>query len=637
MAKYTELAQTIVKNVGGKENVASLHHCVTRLRFILKDESKINEAELKKTKGVMTALKSGEQYQVVIGNTVADVFEEVMKLLDISSMKKDVKSGEKKKILNVLIDALSKMFQPIIGAMAGAGILKGVAALLIACGVSKEAGIYLLIQSAGDGLFQMLPIFLAWTAAQYFNMSGFTAMAIAAALIYPSLGIVAGTNVESMALFNKATLFGIKIALPAGGYLSTVMPIIFAIWIASYIEKYLKKVVPSALRLFVVSFFTILITYILTILLIGPIINTASTMLGAGITKLLETSEILTAGILTGTWMLLVMFGLHWGLVPIMLSNMSTLGYDKIGAALMSHSFALTGALIAVYLKTKEEKVKDAAIPAAISGFCGITEPGIYGVLLPLKTPFFVTCGAAGLAGMVGGFFKLKWYSLGGMGIFVIPSYMDPKNATETSNMIGFIITCAISLVLGFLFIMPLKLKKIYDNEAVEETDEIEDKTITEKKSLGEKEILGSPLKGIVKKLADVEDGAFASGALGKGIAVVPTEGKVVSPVDGMIETLFPTHHAVAIVTERGVEILIHIGIDTVQLEGKYFSPKVKEGDKVKKGEVLVEFDIEGIKKEGYVLTTPVLITNTDEYLDVFGNESKETIDFTEDLITLVK
>lgn len=631
MAKYTELAQTIVKNVGGKENVVNLNHCVTRLRFILKDESKINEAELKKTKGVMTALKSGEQYQVVIGNTVADVFEEVMKLLDISSSaKKEVKSGEKKKILNVLIDALSKMFQPIIGAMAGAGILKGVAALLIACRlVSADSGAYLLIQAAGDGLFQMLPMFLAWTAAQYFGMSGFSAMAIAAALIYPSLG--------TAELFNKATLLGMKITLPAGGYLNTVMPIIFAIWVASYIEKYLKKVVPSVLRLFVIPFFTILVTYILTIMLIGPVVNTASMMLGAGITRLLEISEILTAGILSGTWMLLVMFGLHWGLVPIMLSNMSTLGYDKIGAALMSHSFALTGALIAVYLKTKEEKVKEAAIPAAISGLCGITEPGIYGVLLPLKTPFFVTCGAAGLAGMVGGFFKLKWYSLGGMGIFSIPLYVDIKNPTETGNMIGYIITCAVSLILGFLFIMPLKLKKIYDDEAVEETDEIEDKTIIEKKSLGEKEILGSPLKGKIKKLADVEDGAFASGALGKGIAVVPTEGKVVSPVDGVIETLFPTYHAVAIVTEKGAEILIHIGVDTVQLEGKYFSPKVKEGDKVKKGDVLVEFDIEGIKKEGYVLTTPVLITNTDEYLDVLGNESKETIDFTEDLITLVK
>ena len=213
MAKYTELAETIVKNVGGKENVASLHHCVTRLRFILKDESKVNEPALKKTKGVMTALKSGEQYQVVIGNTVSDVYEEVVKLLDLSSMKNEkIESGKKKNILNVLI--VSKMFQPIIGAMAGAGILKGVAALLIACGVSNKSGAYLLIQAAGDGLFQMLPMFLAWTASQYFGMSGFIGMAIAAALIYPSLGIAD--------LFNKATLLGMKITLPAGGYLSTI-------------------------------------------------------------------------------------------------------------------------------------------------------------------------------------------------------------------------------------------------------------------------------------------------------------------------------------------------------------------------------------------------------------------------------
>lgn len=632
MAKYTELAETIVKNVGGKENVTSLHHCVTRLRFILKDESKVNEPALKKTKGVMTALKSGEQYQVVIGNTVSDVYEEVVKLLDLSSMKNEkIESGKKKNILNVLIDALSKMFQPIIGAMAGAGILKGVAALLIACGVSNKSGAYLLIQAAGDGLFQMLPMFLAWTASQYFGMSGFIGMAIAAALIYPSLG--------TADLFNKATLLGMKITLPAGGYLSTVMPIIFAIWFASYIEKFLKKIVPSALKLFVVSFFTILITYVLTILIIGPVVNTASAALGAGITKLLQMSEILTAGILTGTWMLLVMFGLHWGLVPIMLSNISTLGYDKIGAALMTHSFALTGALIAVYIKTKEKKVKDATIPAAISGLCGITEPGIYGVLLPLKAPFFVTCAAAGIAGMVGGFFKLSWYALGGMGIFAIPSYIDPKNATQIGNMIGFIITATVSLVLGFLFILPLKLKKVYaeDDQEIEEMENKELSEETKEKNLiNKKEILGSPLKGIVKKLSEAEDEAFASGALGKGAAVVPVEGKVVAPADGTIVTLFPTNHAIAIETNSGVEILIHVGLDTVQLDGKYFYPKVKEGDKIKKGDLMLEFDIDEIKKAGYVLTTPIIITNTDEYLDVLEMK-KENVEFGDELITIVK
>ena len=240
---------------------------------------------------------------------------------------------------------------------------------------------------------------------------------------------------------------------------------------------------------------------------------------------------------------------------------------------------------------------------------------------------------------MVGGFFKLSWYAVGGMGIFVIPSYIDPKNATQIGNMIGFIITAVVSLVLGFLFILPLKLKKVYaeDDQEIEEVENKEHSGETKEKNLiNKKEVLGSPLKGIVKKLSEAEDEAFASGSLGKGAAVVPVEGKVVAPVDGTIVTLFPTNHAIAIETNSGVEILIHVGLDTVQLDGKYFYPKVKEGDKIKKGDLILEFDIDEIKKAGYVLTTPIIVTNTDEYLDVLEMK-KENVEFGDELITIVK
>ena len=313
MKKYEKLSKDIVEAVGGKENVISLHHCVTRLRFKLKSNDKADIERLKKMDGVATALISGEQFQVVIGNHVADVFDEVLPLLGLSGNekkeepKREIKSI--KDVLNILIDVLSKLFQPILGTMAAAGMLKGIAAILISLGVSNTDGTYLTIQAAGDGLFQLLPVFLAWTSANYFGMNGFTAIAIAAGLIYPSLG--------TMELFNKAHFLGLPVVIPTGGYVSTVMPIIFSVWLGSYVEKLFKKIIPAMVRTFLVPFFTLLITYVLSLLIIGPIISSASTALGTGLTALYNLNSTIAGGLLAGIWMVMVMFGLHWGLVPI--------------------------------------------------------------------------------------------------------------------------------------------------------------------------------------------------------------------------------------------------------------------------------------------------------------------------------
>ena len=615
--KYEKLSKDIVEAVGGKENVVSLHHCVTRLRFKLKSNDKADMERLKKMDGVATALISGEQFQVVIGNHVADVFEEVLPLLGLNG---DVKKDEPKReiknikdVLNLLIDVLSKLFQPMLGVMAAAGMLKGIAAILLSLGVLNTDGTYLAIQAAGDGLFQLLPVFLAWTSANYFGMNGFTAIAVAAGLIYPSLG--------TMELFNKAHFLGIPIVIPAGGYVSTVMPIIFSVWLGSHVEKLFKKIVPAMVRTFLVPFFTLLITYILSLLVIGPVISNASAALGTGLTALYNLNSTIAGGLLAGLWMVMVMFGLHWGLVPIAINNVATLGYDTIIGSLMAHSFALLGVLLVIILKTKEQKVKDLSIPAAFSALFGVTEPGIYGVTLPMKIPFIIACVSAAIGGAVGGFFKMKTYTIGALGLFSLSSYI-PKEGIGRDFYI-YSAVCLISLISGIILTMFVKIPKLYEDENVTgNTDE--------------KQVVYSPLKGTVKKLSEAEDEAFASGALGKGAAVVPTEGKVVAPTDGTIVTLFPTNHAIAIETDSGAELLIHVGLDTVQLDGKYFYPKVKEGDKVKKGDLMLEFDINEIKKAGYVLTTPVIVTNTDEFLDVIEID-KENIEFGEKLITIVK
>ena len=631
--KYEKLSKDIVEAVGGKENVVSLHHCVTRLRFKLKSNDKADMERLKKMDGVATTLISGEQFQVVIGNHVADVFAEVSPLLGLNG---DVKKDEPKReiknikdVLNLLIDVLSKLFQPMLGVMAAAGMLKGIAAILLSLGVLNTDGTYLAIQAAGDGLFQLLPVFLAWTSANYFGMNGFTAIAVAAGLIYPSLG--------TMELFNKAHFLGIPIVIPAGGYVSTVMPIIFSVWLGSHVEKLFKKIVPAMVRTFLVPFFTLLITYILSLLVIGPVISNASAALGTGLTALYNLNSTIAGGLLAGLWMVMVMFGLHWGLVPIAMNNVATLGYDTIIGSLMAHSFALLGVLLVIILKTKEQKVKDLSIPAAFSALFGVTEPGIYGVTLPMKIPFIIACISAAIGGAIGGFFKMKIYTIGALGLFSLSSYI-PKEGIGRDFYI-YSAVCLISLISGIILTMFVKIPKLYEEENVSESNDenkADKKPVNIEDKILEKEVIYSPLKGEFKLLKDAEDAAFASGALGKGAAVVPIEGKVVAPADGTIITLFPTNHAIAIETDSGAELLIHVGLDTVQLDGKYFYPKVKEGDTVKKGDLMLEFDIDEIKKAGYVLTTPVIVTNTDEFLDVIEID-KENIEFGEKLITIVK
>ncbi len=627
--KYEKLAKDIIKNVGGKENVNSLTHCITRLRFKLKDESKANTEFLKNMDGVVTVVQSGGQYQVVIGNHVPDVYEEVVAFGGFATASED-DSNEKMNLFNKFIDMISGVFAPTLGVLAATGMIKGFNALFLALHILVATdGTYIILNAIGDSLFYFFPIFLGYTAAKKFKVNHFTGMAIGGALVYPSIiGLTAATITPLYTLFG-GTMFEspvnitfLKIPVIVMNYSSTVIPIIVAVYIASKVEKFFKNIIPDVVKTFLVPFCTLLVVVPLTFLVIGPLSTWAGKILGDITLGIYNFSPIVAGLFIGGFWQVFVIFGLHWGLVPIAINNLTTLGYDTILALSIAASFAQTGVVIAIFMKTKNIKLRSLAMPAIISGFFGVTEPAIYGITLPRKKPFIVSCIAASIGGGVIGFFGSKGYMIGGMGIFALPSYIGPDGMNK--GFYGMAIAMVVGLVLGFILMLFTKFE-----------DDVNSNEQTKENTLVKQETIVSPLKGEIKPLSEVKDEAFSKGALGKGIAIYPTEGKVVAPIDGVLTTFFPTGHALGITSDNGAEILIHVGMDTVQLEGKYFTPKAKQGDTVKAGQVLLEFNIKAIEAAGYSLITPVLITNSDNYLDVIETD-KKTIDYKEDLLTVL-
>lgn len=633
MAKYTELAQDILAHVGGKENVSSVKHCVTRLRFHLKDESKADTDYLQKRDGVVTVVKAGGQYQVVIGNHVPDVYDEVLKvggLADGGSLDIDEGDGQKGSLFDRFIDVISSLFQPFLGPLAAAGILKGITALLAATGMEATNGIYVVMNTLGDGLFQYLPMILAVTAAKKFKMNTYTALAIAGAMVYPGLA-------ESVAEASK--VFGLTLTLPAGGYFNSVLPIILAIFVASKIEQFMRKVTPDVVKMFVVPFVTILITVPLTFFVVGPVANTASSWIGVAFQAVYDFSPIIYGFALGALWQVLVMFGLHWGLVPLAIMDMAQNGSSIILTAAVLPCFTQTGVLAAIWLKTKEPKVKQGAMPALISSIFGVTEPAIYGYTLPMKTPFIVSCLVSGFVGIYLSIFNVTGYAMGGMGIFLYPAYIDPATGSFHS-VIHLAIGTVIAIVASFIIMMLLKVPTLYttvdspvDGQATPTAPAPEAKTVS---ASVKDETVKSPVTGQVVALADVEDKVFSSGAMGKGIAVEPAIGEITAPADAEVKILFPTKHAIGLVTEDGTELLIHIGMNTVELEGNHFTAYINQGDKVKAGQKLISFDTEAIRAEGYSLLTPVIVTNSNDYSDIQTTQSKE-VTAQDDLIEVVK
>ena len=606
-SKYDGLSRIIIQNVGGKENISAITHCVTRLRFTLKDESKANTDILKSTDGVVTVLQSGGQYQVVIGNHVPDVYASVVSVGHLESLaaKPDGEENAPKEKMNpfdVFISIVTGVFTPFLGVFCACGILKGILALLSTIGIINGAGgTYNILYSLGDAAFFFLPPILGYTAAKRFKLPEMEGLLLGLAMLYPNMLDAAAVDISN--------LFKIPVVMPpSGNYSSSVIPVICAVAFAAWFENLYKKYIPDTIKMFAIPLITLTVSFSATVLVIGPVASAVSSALSFIFNWLYGVSSIAMGAVVGALWQVLVMFGLHWSLIPIALINMSN-GGDIILAAMFGTTFAQTGAVAGMWLKSKDKKVKSLAPAALISAAAGVTEPAIYGLTLPKKGPFFRTCAISGIAGAFLGAFGVKAFQMAGMGVFGYTAYIDTVN----NNLSGMIIAIVISLIcVAAGFVSEMIFYKD-DAPAAGSSAKVSDAA----PAAGAGEVLASPMTGKAMPLSEVADEAFSSGAMGSGAAVSPSEGMVYAPADGEITVFFPTGHAIGMMTDKGTEILIHVGMDTVSLNGKGFEPQKKAGDHVRQGELLLKVDLGVIREAGLSADTPILVTNTDAFADV--------------------
>lgn len=614
MNKYDGLARIIIQNVGGKSNIQSITHCITRLRFKLKDESKAQTEILKNTDGVVTVIQSGGQYMIVIGNHVPDVFDAVVSvghLEALSEIKDDDEGGEKKKQnpFNAFVSIVTGVFTPFLGVLSACGIIKGLIALFVALGwMNGAGGTYTFLNAIGDSVFYFMPVILGYTAAKRFKLPEIEGITLGLILLYPTL---IGAAPELLNIFHIPVIMP-----PSGNYTSSVLPILCAVAFAAWFEKLFKDHIPSTIKLFTVPLITLFVTTLLTFWVIGPVTSIVSKGLSSAFAAIGKFSPILLGAIVGFFWQILVMFGLHWAVIPLGLINYATMGYDTVLVGMFATTFAQTGAVIGILLKSKDKKIKSLCGPAIISGLAGVTEPAIYGITLPKKAPFFRTCGIAGILGAVLTGLGVTSYRMAGLGVFGYTAYIDNEN-----NLRGMIISIIVSVV---AMVAAMILELIFYKDTVKAVKKEEAKPSSENAKASCE--VACPVSGKVIALKDVKDEAFSSGVLGAGCAVIPSVGELYAPCDGEISVLPDTKHAVAITGDNGAEVLVHIGMNTVDLKGKHFESKVKEGDKVKKGDLLVKFDIKAIKAAGYDITTPVVISNAAEYsnIDILAAEKNE-------------
>ena len=633
MTVYETLAKEILNYVGGKDNVNSLTHCITRLRFKLKDESIAQDEALKNLEGVVTVMKSAGQYQVVIGNQVQDVYEQLAPLLH-AEQPQTVQDAEKEKLLDRFVDIISGIFQPILGIMAACGMIKGLNMLFMTLGLYAEtSGGYMIINAIGDALFTFLPLFLGYTSARKFGLKPMVGLVIGGIMCYPGIqsSALSGSLKPLYTMF-EGTMFASPVYIDFFGipvismdYTSTVIPVIFIVYFASKCEKLFSKFVPDLVKFFFVPMLTLLVALPIGFLLIGPVATFGSKIIAETIISIRNVSPMLAGGLVGLTWQILVIFGLHWGFIPVYINNIVTNGYDNVMMPFFACTFETSAVILVIMLKTRDRKMKELCLPNFISGIFGVTEPGIYGILLPLKKPFIISCIAGGIGGAFYGFCNFRKFSMGGMGIFEFPAMMEPDGSW--GNLLvavsGVLLTMIAAVILMLLFYREKEAGQ--SNKTMLDTKEHE-KSVEDTPALLEDIAICSPLKGNVLELAQVEDAAFSAGILGKGCAIVPAEGEVYAPADGVLTTLFPTKHALGITSDDGVEVLIHIGLNTVQLNGEGFTAYVQQGERVSRGQHLLSFDLAELKDKGYCLQTPVIITNTNDYLEILSTMQKEVM-----------
>lgn len=629
---YKKLSADILELVGGEDNIASVTHCATRLRFNLKDDAKASTDKLKNRNGVMGVVNKGGQYQVVIGSDVQSVHRELLELLPALARENAAGgsgsagnadgAGEAKGPVVRVLDTIAGIFTPIIPAITGAGMLKAVMALLVAFKwIDTASQTYQFLNFFADAAFYFLPFLLANSAAHKFKCNAYMAMSVAGVLLHPNfIGMVSAAKEAGEGL----AFIGLPVSKVS--YSSSVIPIILGVWFMSFVEPIADRVSPKPVKFFTKPLLTLVVTAPVTLIALGPLGNIIGEGIAAVITFLNSHVNWLVP-LVVGTFTpLLVMTGMHYGLIPIGINNIATAGFDTVvGPGMLGSNIAQGGASLAVAARAKNPEIKQLAASAGITAVCGITEPAMYGVSLRFKRPLIAAMIGGGVSGLFLGITGVGRYTSGSPGLLALPGYIGTEG---TRNITFAIIGAAIAFAVSFLVSFILGIEE----PAVEQEEDngkerqnapapvAERKNSTFNENAGEKAseiIVESPIKGQAVSLSEVNDPTFAEAVMGQGAAVIPERGEVYAPFDGEVGTVFETGHAIGLVGDNGVELLIHAGLDTVELQGRYFEPKVKPGQRMSKGQLLLAFDTDAIKREGYDIVTPIIITNSSEYAEV--------------------
>ncbi|KAJ3197809.1 beta-glucoside-specific PTS transporter subunit IIABC [Paenibacillus sp. FSL R5-0517] len=637
-----ELAKNVLDLVGGEQNISGLTHCATRLRFVLKDDHKADLKALDQLEGVLKAQNSGGQIQVVIGARVDAVYSEMKNLTSdhIGELMESADSGPKKRRnpVNVVLETIAGIFTPVLPALVGCGMIKCLATVITAMGYLEGSGFLTIINMIGDCIFYFMPFFLAVSAANRFKTNPYLAVALAAGLMHPTILNAAAQIAETGV--NRIDFLGLPILLMK--YSSSVIPIILAVWIMSYVYPIVNRVIPKFLQVLLTPMIVLFIMIPVELIVLGPVGSYIGDWLTNGINSLFSTAGVLAGAILGFFKPIMVMFGMHYAIMPIQVQQVATLGATVLLPTALAANLAQAGAAFGVFVLTKSKTMKSAAASSGFTALFGITEPAIYGVTLKYKRPFFAGCLAGGL---VGGFYSLVHTTANAIslpGVLAIGTY-------SSDRYMYVVIGCIAAVVLGFVFTLMAGIKEdaegaklkqqttggVNSNPTVAAT-EVTPASASTQTSTSADMLIVSPMTGEIKPISEVEDQAFAQELMGKGIAIVPTDGKVYAPFDGVVEALYRTKHAIGLKAANGVEILIHIGVDTVSLKGKYFTAHIEQGQTIKAGDLLVEFDPEGITTAGYNTITSIVVTNMQQYGDVLTTATSGPIRESEALIKLI-
>lgn len=597
---YQAIAKEILKDVGGKDNIVDVTHCYTRLRFVLKDTKQANKEALLQTEGVISVVESGGQYQVVLGNKVAHVYNALEPLL-AQQLTTKTSTKEKNSLGNRILNTVAAIFTPVVPAIAASGMLKGILAIAVMVANNfyqvdlKPLNTYIILSAASDALFYFMPVILGYSAAKVFKTNEYIAMVIGATLCYPTI-------VSLMTEESAVTLFGLHVT--KANYVSTVIPIILAIFMLAYVQRFLEKVILEVLKIIMVPTLSLLLMIPATLLLFGPI----GIYLGDGVNWLyyyiMNLSPILLGGFIGGIWCVLVIFGAHRGLVPIGINDVARTGRQNLLAFAGAANFSQAGAAFGVFVRTKNKDLKAVAASATVTALFGITEPAIYGTNLRLKKPmiYAVASGAAG--GALMGWGGSYGTAFANQGLLTIPVYAE----AGTKAFICYLLGCGIAFFGAFLLTIFLGFNDLPLDESRQEPG-----FKTEAGTVKEKQPIQAPVQGQLVSLDQINDEVFASQQMGKTLAIYPTEEQIVSPGNGQVTALYPTHHAIGLKLDNGAEILLHIGINTVELKGRAFETFVKVGERVRLGQKLLSFDKQIIQAAGYDPTVLVIVTNTAE------------------------